>query len=313
MKKLRVGTRPSKLAITQTTIVINALSQHLPGVEIETVVIRTSGDLKQDISNPVVRDKRDWIQELETAILEDRIDLAVHSGKDVPYDISNVTKIASVLERADVRDIFIGKRQGAKRLRFSDLPMGATIGTASLRRRAQLLLLRPDLEIIDLRGNVTTRVAKLDGDSKFSGIILAAAGLERLGISLESMELLSTENMLPASAQGILTVQYQKKRAEIAELLIKLRSMATEAELLAERAAIRCLGADCASAVAVFAKISDTNLKICGRVFSRSSPEFIEAEASGLMSESELLGTQVGEALLAQGAKRLLSEQIIGI
>lgn len=308
MKKLRIGTRPSKLAITQTETVGRAIHSLMPEIEIETIVIRTSGDLKQGISSPISRDKRDWIEELESAILEDKIDLAIHSGKDVPYDISPGTRINSVLVRADPRDIFIGKQFEKKRLRFCDLPRGATIGTASLRRRAQLLLLRPDLNIVELRGNVTTRVARLDNESEFSGIVLAAAGLERLGIPLDSMEILTTDRMLPASAQGILTAQYKAGQTEISELLEKLCSGDTEAALFAERAVIRCLGANCSSAVAAYSYINGENIELCGRVFSKNGSEFIEAKATNLKINSELVGLEVGNSLIQLGALKLIAE-----
>ena len=314
MKKLRIGTRPSQLALAQTEMVINSLKAKLPELEFETVIIKTSGDSKQSEANNIIRDKRDWIEELEQAILREAIDLAVHSGKDVPYDISEKTILHSVLDRADPRDIFIGrlKIDGNKilnqnRLIFTELPQGARVGTCSLRRRAQLLILRPDLKIEDLRGNVPTRLRKLDSDSSYDGIVLASAGLIRLGNSLEGMDVIPPELMLPASAQGILTVQFKKDREDLTEWIKKISLKNTEACLFAERSAIRCLEADCASAVAIHAKTHGDNLEVKGRVFSYDGEEFIEALSMGPISKSEELGRELGLALLKKGAKKLLS------
>lgn len=312
MKTIRVGTRPSQLALSQTAMFIEALSRLLPETTLETITIKTTGDSKQNSDNISARDKRDWIEELEQAILEEKIDIAVHSGKDVPYQISEGTTLMSVLDRADPRDVFIGKLtqkdcyDNEARIKFKELPQGARIGTASLRRRAQLLILRPDLKVIELRGNVPTRINKLDSKLDYDGIILAAAGLIRLGTSIQNLEPISSDSMLPASAQGILTVQYNKNRQDLAEILNKISFQQTENALKAERAVVRCLNADCSSAVAVYAQMLNQELKVQARVFSSSKQEFIEANAIGPSSEAEKLGILVGDELLSKGAKKLL-------
>lgn len=307
MKKLRVGTRPSKLALAQTSTVIGELSIKFPDFEFETVVIKTSGDSKQTLVGEISRDKRDWIEELEKAILEESIDFAIHSGKDVPYDISTQTSIHSVLTRADPRDVFIGKAISQNsRKSFVELAQGATVGTASLRRRAQLLILRPDLVIQDLRGNVPTRINKLDSEAKYDGIVLAAAGLDRLDIPTLGMDLIPAELMLPASAQGILSVQYRKDRNDIEQYIKTISCVKTQACLLAERSAVRCLEADCSSAVAVYAQVIDDKLEVIGKVFSHSGSDFIEASARGQIGSAEILGDKLGKNLLAKGAKELI-------
>lgn len=319
MKKIKVGTRPSALALTQTQIAIDQLALRFPEIDFEKVIISTSGDSKQTASTSVQRDKRDWIEELELALLKGEIDLAVHSAKDVPFDVSSDTKIQSVMNRADCRDIFIGRKKdphdqakSPARISFTELPQKATIGTSSLRRRAQLLILRPDLQIKELRGNVPTRIAKLDNfESGYDGIVLASAGLQRLGICTESMDLVPTELMLPASAQGILCVQYRSDRVDLSEMAQSISNPDTEAALLAERSTVRCLEADCASAVAVNAYVAAEKIAIIAKVFSHCGSEFIEQKISGERYEAEKLGIELGKRLLAQGARQLLDDPLL--
>lgn len=306
--EIKIGTRGSALALTQTNLVIGRLAELDPHRKYTTVTIKTLGDKKQGTPLASNGDKKDWILELEQAVLRGEIDLAIHSGKDIPADVEAGTSLLPVLERATPFDVFIGRRGGSARIKFSELPEGARVGTASLRRRAQLLRFRPDLKVVELRGNIQTRIRKLDEDSALDGIVLAAAGLQRMAFGDLECELLSGEALLPAVNQGILVAQYREGDLLVAEALGNLSRSEEIQAMKAERACVMLLGADCKSAVAVFAVIEGDQLKITGRVLHPDGSRLIEDSYCGAREDAEMLGTRLAEALIARGAEDLIAE-----
>jgi len=305
---IRIGTRGSKLALTQTGLVVSALEAL--GHTVELVEIKTLGDKKQGTPDAAKGDKRDWIHELELAVVDRSVDLAVHSGKDVPAIIAAETELLPILHREDPRDVFIGRKepQSGKRLLFNELPHGGIVGTASLRRRAQLLTLRPDAAVRDHRGNVPTRLQKLDESLDLSGIILAAAGIHRLGIVGIEEEPLDPANFVPAINQGILTVQLRKDATSLCAEIAKLQEPKTVAAFEAERGCVELLDADCNSAVSIFAQVADDIVTLHTRVMLPGGSKAIGFDDSAPASEAQRLGRMVGANLIARGANEILAE-----
>lgn len=306
--KIRIGTRGSDLALKQTRMVIGALLAQYPHLECEIIEIKTSGDKKQGTERAQFGDKKDWVYELELALLSDTIDIAVHSAKDVPGNTEPGLALLPVLTRATPNDIFIGKKDASGiRLKFADLPAGAFVGTSSLRRKAALLLHRRDLKIIDHRGNVPTRLRKLEESTELSGIILAAAGVERLGIlSSDDYEKIHTETMVPSANQGILVVQLREGDTEHRTMLESLSHEALRAAFTAERNCAHTLGGDCNSAIGVFGEIQNGDLKLYGTVYHPQGQRAIQESILGSITDAERLGKSLAAKLLNQGAAVLL-------
>ncbi len=308
--RIRLGARASELAIRQSNLVLAGLSRLRSDVKVEICHIQTSGDKKQGTPAASKGDKKDWIYELELALLAKEIDLAVHSGKDVPADIENGTVLYPVLQRANPKDVFIGKMQGdtGRRLSWHDLPVGASVGTASLRRRAQLLKLRPDLNIVELRGNVPTRLRKLDEKTGPQGLVLARAGLERLNLLPSEFYEFSISELMPAVNQGILVAQCRSEDATIEKLLRQL----ADAELVGlwqtERACVEVLGADCNSALSVYAESLGQEITLSARVFMPDGSQCLEFVHSGPAQQAQHLGVRVAKRLLELGAATLLEQ-----
>ena len=305
--RTRIGTRGSELALLQTNIVASALDEIDRNIETELVLIKTTGDKRQGTPDESVNDKRKWIYELEVALLDGSIDLAVHSAKDVPSDLNEQTEIIPVLRRESPHDVFIGCQRSGRRLKLSELPGGSQIGTASLRRRAQILRLRPDLTVTDYRGNVTTRIKKLDQRGDVQGLVLAAAGLSRLGVDLQGFEEIPHNDILPAVNQGMLVVQYLKNRTDMKNMVRRLVDPVALACFEAERSCVGMLKADCYSCVGVLAEPRDGKLNLRGRVLSHDGRECVEVSQSGDLSEAWRLGQRAGEILNEQGAQELLA------
>ncbi|MCB0320903.1 MAG: hydroxymethylbilane synthase [Bdellovibrionales bacterium] len=303
----RLGTRGSALALAQTDIFVQEFLRKHPGTTVEVCQITTTGDLGQGMPRRVNADKKDWIHELELALISGEIDFALHSGKDVPCDIHPETTLIPVLEREDPRDLFIGKLvDGGGRLSFYDLHHGAAIGTGSLRRKAQLKQLRKDLRVTDFRGNVPTRIRKLDEDSSIDGIVIAAAGVQRLsGCGVSGVPFSVTE-VLPAVNQGILVVQVRGDNVPLIEKVQLLSSEALQCVFHAERAVIEVLEGDCRSAIGAFAELSGEGLEVFGKVCSQDGDIALSASAKGAIDHARSLGIKVGQELLGQGADRLL-------
>ena len=294
---IRLGTRGSALALAQARWV----AERLPD-EVELVPITTSGDSQRGqtpLGGLRVADKSRFVKEIEEALLANEIDLAVHSAKDVPAELPNGLAIVGVPERADARDALCGVRS------LEELDQGAVVGTASLRRRASLLALRPDLELRDLRGNVDTRLRRLtDGD--FDAIVLAQAGLERLGRGDEGTPL-DAGSFVPAAGQGCLVVE-ARDRSEVAEGAVALTDREALICLTAERALVRALEATCHTPVGAHAVTAGGELRLTAFVDLPDGSRWIRDELAGPASEPAALGVAVAERMVAAGAAELLAE-----
>ena len=299
--KIRIATRKSALALWQAEHVA-ALLEQLPEVGVvELVPLSTRGDEILDRSLQKIGGKGLFIKELEVAMQQGDADIAVHSMKDVPADMPEGFCIAAMLERANHADALVSP----KGRQLADLPEGALIGSSSLRRQAQLKMMRPDLRIEPLRGNVNTRLAKLD-DGNYDAIILAAAGLERLEFSERISQLFSPEEMLPAAAQGVVGIECLESRGELRDVLAQLNHPDSVRTTLAERAIARVLEASCQSPVATFATVAGEKMTITALVAMPDGSRAIRDSVNGAANDAERLGEQLASRLLEQGAAELL-------
>jgi hydroxymethylbilane synthase len=296
--KLIFATRPSALARWQTRWVIAALQQAWPALECEEIVITTQGDRVLDKPLPEIGGKGLFTQELESELLSGNVNAAVHSLKDLPVEIPAELAIGCIPVRAEVRDALIS----ANGLSLDGLPPGARLGTSSLRRAAQALYRRPDLMIEPLRGNIDTRLRKAQ-NGQYNAILLAGAGLVRMGWQEAVTEWLSLEVMLPAPGQGALAVQCRANDTETQELLAALEDPATRFAVTAERAFLQGLGGGCSVPVAAFAQAADQGLQLIGRVLTPDGRRVIQVEGSG--SDSNELGIRLAKSALEQGAAAL--------
>ncbi|HEU5468994.1 MAG TPA: hydroxymethylbilane synthase [Steroidobacteraceae bacterium] len=299
--ELRIATRRSRLALWQAEHVAARLAAFHPGLVVSLVPIVTEGDRIKDRSLATAGGKGLFIKELENALQEGRADLAVHSMKDMPAALAPGFAIASALERGDARDCFVSSQYAS----LDGLPRGARVGTSSLRRQCQLRHRRPDLEIVVLRGNVDTRLAKLDAGA-CDATVLAAAGLERLGLESRIRARLSTRDMLPAIGQGIVGVECLAERDDLAALLEPLEHAPTRAMLRAERALAAALGASCTSPIAGHATLSGDVLRLEGLAGSPDGRSIVADAVEGTAREGEALGAALATRLLAAGAGDLL-------
>ncbi len=298
--KIRIATRKSTLALWQANHVADAL-RPLPEVtSVELVPLTTRGDEVLDRSLQKIGGKGLFIKELEVAMEAGDADIAVHSMKDVPADMPEGFCIAAVLERANPADALVGKN-------LSELAQGARVGTSSLRRQAQLLALRPDVRVQALRGNVNTRLKKL-ADGQYDAIILACAGLERLGLEAHISEIFSPDQMLPAAAQGVIGIECLAGRTELLQILKLLDHAATKTVVTAERAVTKELQADCQSPVAAFGETDDSTLNLRAMVASPDGRKIIRKQVSGPADDPETLGISLANKLLDMGAGKLLAQ-----
>jgi len=298
---LRIATRRSRLALWQAEHVAALLRDAHPGLTVELVPMVTEGDRILDRALAEVGGKGLFIKELEVAMFEGRADLAVHSMKDVPAELPEGMVLAAVLERADPRDAFVSNRHET----LDALPLGATVGTSSLRRQCQLRHARPDLKILQLRGNVDTRLRKLD-EGDYDAIILAAAGLKRLGLEARIASLVPTESSLPAVGQGVIGIECRGADAATRQLLAVLEHAATRTCLMAERAFAARLEGSCQSPVAGFAELTDGRLRVRGLVGAPDGTQVFADEVGGDPSQAAALGDGLAARLLEAGAGPLL-------
>jgi len=296
--QIRLGTRASALARWQADWVTARLMDL--GVEVVQVAISTSGD-RQQTPIGVSTSPGVFTKEIQRALLEDRIDLAVHSLKDLPTDEVPGLRLAAVPERAPVGDAIICRSHGS----LQALPQGATVGTGSLRRRSQLLHVRPDLEMKDIRGNVDTRLRKLD-EGQYDAIVLAEAGLRRLGLGERITELLPIGTVLPAVGQGALGLEARSDDHAVREVLQQLDHPITHASVLAERTMLAALRGGCLAPIAAWGRVENETFCLTGRVISPDGTEKLEATASDTLVDPVRLGSQVAQELAAQGADDLI-------
>ena len=304
--KLRVATRKSALAMAQTTMVAEAIVKANPGTSYELVSMTTEGDRRLDKSLASFGGKGVFIKELEVALLEGRADIAVHSLKDMPAEVLPEFKLAAVLHREDPRDAFIA-RGGVDGCKFMELPAGARIGTGSIRRVVQLKALRPDLEYVPIRGNIQTRLSKL---AELDGVILAAAGLKRMGLADQVTEYFSTEQMLPASGQGILAIETLNAKQSLDAHLARVNDAETYCIAVAEMAYLKALNAGCQFPVASFAEFVDAGtLKIRGIYWDETSQQLLRAEVQhsvSLESTDSIAQSRAAGVALAQKIREQL-------
>ncbi|MBI2561353.1 MAG: hydroxymethylbilane synthase [candidate division NC10 bacterium] len=305
-RTLTICTRGSQLALWQANHVAERLRAAFAGLSVRLETIKTTGDRILDVPLAAIGGKSLFVKEIEEALLEGRVDLAVHSMKDVPADLPPGLTIAAVTLREDPSDVLIS-RTGA---RLKDLPPGARVGTSSLRRQAQLLHHRPDLAVVGLRGNLDTRIRKLTGEG-LDAIVVAAAGVKRLGWMDRISEFLSPDVCLPAIGQGALGIEMREPRVESRE-----PSMATIVEVLdhpethtavrAERAFLRRLGGGCQVPFAAHAEIAEGHLFLRGLVATPDGRHLLRGERRGTVDEGEAVGIALAEDLLARGASEIL-------
>jgi hydroxymethylbilane synthase len=304
LKPLRIGTRASALALWQAEHVSRRLAE-LHGVTPEIVRIRTTGDRLQSASlaqiNAQTGSKGLFIKEIEDALLSGAVDIAVHSMKDVPAEVPAGLAFPVVPERADPRDCLIS-REGRK---FADLAPHARVGTSSLRRQAQLRHHRPDLDLVEIRGNVDTRIKKAEA-GEFDAVVLALAGVSRLGLAAKITEVLSTEIMLPAVGQGALGLETRAEDSETIRLVSALDHAATHSAILAERALLRELEGGCQVPLGAWARLENETLRLEACVFSPDGREFVRREISGPACDAGSLGLSLGTILIEAGADRIL-------
>jgi hydroxymethylbilane synthase len=301
--KIRIATRKSALALWQAEHVAGLL-RDLPEVTgVDLVPLSTRGDEILDRSLQKIGGKGLFIKELEVAMQRGEADIAVHSMKDVPAEMPEGFCLAAMLERANHADALVSPN-GAQ---LSDLPDGALVGSSSLRRQSQLKMMRPDLRVEPLRGNVNTRLAKLD-NGDYDAIILAAAGLERLEFGDRISQVFAPEQMLPAAAQGVVGIECLESATELRAVLAQLNHPTSVQTTLAERAIARVLGASCQSPVATFAEVDADAMTITALVAMPDGSRSIRERVSGAASAAEELGEQLARRLLEQGAAELLEE-----
>lgn len=301
-RPLRIATRKSLLALWQADYVKAELEKHHPGLRVELVPLTSRGDKILDVPLAKVGGKGLFVKELETALLEGDADIAVHSMKDVPMEFPEGLGLAVICPREDARDAFVSHRFAS----LDDLPPGAVVGTSSLRRQCQLLAARPDLKITFLRGNVQTRLQKLD-DGDYDAIILAAAGLLRLGLKDRIRAYIAPELSLPAGGQGAVGVECRLDDSAVRALLAPLHHEPTAEQVTAERAMNRRLQGGCQVPIACYALHRDQGLWLRGLVGAPDGSQMLFDEISGPVEDAEAMGITLAERLLAAGADKILA------
>ncbi len=305
--KVVIGTRGSKLALWQAEWVKAELQALNPGLEIELNKIKTTGDKILDVPLAKVGGKGLFVKEIEEALQRGEADLAVHSMKDVPTEFPEGLYLAVICEREDPRDAFIAQNKEQRAGSLKDLPQGATVGTSSLRRSCQLLSKRPDLKIVQLRGNLETRFRKLD-EGQFDAMILATAGVKRLGWQQRITEVIEPQTSLPAIGQGAVGIECRINDEFINKLIAPLNHKETSICVRAERALLKRLQGGCQVPIAAYATIKDGRLIMDGLVGSVTGDRIIKEHLEGKIEDAETIGITLGEKLLSKGADKILAE-----
>jgi hydroxymethylbilane synthase len=306
MNKLTVGTRGSALALRQTELIVERLRSLNPGLEIEVRIIKTKGDKILDEPLTRIAGKGFFVAEIERALIRGEIDFAVHSMKDLPAEMTEGLVIAAIPEREDPSDALISRGPS-----LHDLPKGARIGTSSPRRQAQLRHFRPDLELVDLRGNLDTRIRRLE-EGRFDAVVLAYAGLRRMGWEDRVTEKLPPEICLPAVGQGALAVQTREDNAETTELLARLDDAESRAAVTAERSLLSALGGGCQVPIGALGVIEGAALRLRGVVASPDGKRLIRGEVSGDWNKPEGVGRHLADVLVRDGADAILRQSEVG-
>lgn len=302
-KIIRIATRQSALALWQAEYVKNHLETHYPTIKVELLKLISRGDKLLDAPLAKIGGKGLFVKELEMALLENKADIAVHSMKDVPMDFPDGLGLYCICQREDPRDAFVSKQFTS----IDDLPHGSIVGTSSLRRQAQLLTLRPDLNIRFLRGNVNTRLAKLDND-EYDAIILAAAGLKRLELSERISSYLSVDQSLPSAGQGAVGIECRTDDIDLQTLLKPLHHNETAYCVTAERAMNKHLNGGCQVPIAGYAILNNEQVHLKGLVADPSGCQVLTAEGTDTIENAEQLGINIADQLLSAGADHILNK-----
>ena len=301
-RRITVGTRGSALALTQTATVVDMLRSLHPELDVDVRRITTKGDVMRDVPLATLGGRGVFVDAIEEALRGHEIDLAVHSAKDLPSRVPPDLAIAAFLERADARDVLVS-RAGT----LGTLPPGARVGTSSLRRVSQIHAERPDVETLDLRGNVDTRLRKLDAGD-YDAIVLAGAGLIRLGLASRVTEWLPVDVMVPSPGQGALALEIRADDAELRALVRPLAHAATTAALVAERAYLARLGAGCAAAVGAYATLDTEHQLTLRAVIGTADGRSVRAVETDHAERAAALGERMADGLLAAGGRELVAE-----
>jgi hydroxymethylbilane synthase len=302
MKPLRIGTRGSPLALWQANHVAGRLRPVAAPRPVELVEIETEGDVYRDAALARIGGEGVFTKEIQRALLADAVDVAVHSLKDLPTVVAEGLVLAAVPPRGPTGDALVSRRHGS----FTALPQGATVATSSLRRRAQVLHRRPDLRLVDIRGNVETRLRKLE-EQGLDALVLAQAGLERLGLAAQITEILDPSWMLPAVGQGALGLECRAEDTTTRELLRYLNDPATRQTVLAERAFLRAMGGGCQVPMGAAAVVEGTTLTLRATVLKPDGTVRLEASGTGQANDAETVGEKVAKELRDKGAAALLA------
>jgi hydroxymethylbilane synthase len=291
LRPLSIGTRGSALARRQVELVTQALRAHAASVQVEAVIVETEGDRRTDVSLDEMGGQGVFVKAIEARLLRGEFDVAVHSLKDMPAGMPAGLTIAAVLPRADARDALVA-RDG---LDLAALPAGARIGTDSSRRAMQLVTLRPDVEVVSIRGNVDTRLRKVES-GEYDGVVLAAAGLERLGLLQRATQVFTVLELLPAVGQGVLALQCRADDTELIEYLASLDDADTRAAVTAERSFLHTLGAGCRFPVGAYATVDGENMRL-DALLADGDGKLHRSDAKGPVSAAERLGWALAQAL----------------
>ncbi len=303
-QKIIIGSRGSELALWQANFVKREIEKKNKNVKVEINIIKTKGDKILDVALSKIGDKSLFTKELEIELIERRIDLAVHSLKDLQTKLPKELKLAVVTKRHDVEDVLIARKKG---MTISKLPDNAKVATGSLRRRSQLLHLRPDLQIFDLRGNVPSRIQKFL-DSDWDAIILARAGVERLKLKKHISSYISIDEILPAVGQGALGIEIHKENKIVEEIIKSLHHEETYRAVIAERALLKALEGGCQVPIGAFAEVKSGGLYLDAMVGSLDGTITYRKRLRGSKNDPEKLGKQLAKDLLKAGAKKILKE-----
>jgi hydroxymethylbilane synthase len=302
-RDIKLGTRGSALALAQSNWVAAQISGRYPGCQVDLVVIKTTGDKITDVPLAQIGGKGLFIKEIEEALLAGQVDLAVHSLKDMPAEVPDGLMLGAVPPREDCRDAFISSRYGS----LAEVPAGGRVGTGSLRRRVQLLHRRPDLEVVPIRGNVDTRLKKM-ATLGLDALILAAAGLNRLGLGHLYQCCVSEADMLPAVSQGALGLEIRAADHELRELLACLDDPPTRIAVTAERAFLARLEGGCVVPVAALGRVEQDSLHLEALISDLEGRRVLRDSARGPVTAASRLGSSLAESLLARGGREILSE-----
>lgn len=302
MKKLRIGTRGSKLALWQANHVADLLARQHPTLTIDIVPIKTEGDRRVDVPLSEIGGKGLFIKELENALLSNKIDLAVHSMKDVTVFLSSSFSIPVILKRENPFDAFVSNHYQS----IGELPKHAVIGTCSLRRKSQLLNIRPDLHIKNLRGNVTTRLQRLD-EGNFAAIILAVSGLRRLGLEHRISQVLSSESHVPSPGQGALGIECRSADKKTMDYIAPINHAPSNSAVSAERLVNRELGGSCYVPLGIHATTNDTSVNITAFIASSDGTKVIRDSVTGYLNDIAVLAQELAQKLRVQGADKILA------